>query len=268
MPKVSSSTSRSSSPLLVALRKVPSQFRMKIVQHFLDLKKRQAEGKDEPIGLAAGKLCESVLRLLQQEVNSSYTPFNKHIGNFADECRNLIASKSTAVVESLRVVMPRALVFIYTIRNKRGIGHVGGDVNANRIDAMTIARACDWIICELIRVYHNLSLEEAQDLVDGLAQRSIPDVWHVAGRKRVLRNDLNFKQKVLLLCYQEPDNAVMSEDLFLWVEYSHYPMFKKAVLTPLHKKRLVEYDKGTEFVVISPLGIKEVEEKILKPGVS
>jgi hypothetical protein len=267
MPKASSSTS-SSSPLSTALARVPSHFRSRLIQHFIDIKKRLGEGKDEHVGLAAGKFCESVLRLLQQEINGSYTPFNKQIGNFADECRSLITAKNTTVAESVRVVVPRALVFVYTVRNKRGIGHVGGDVDANRIDAMTIARACDWVMCELIRVYHHLSLEEAQDLVDGLAQRSIPDVWRVAGKKRILRNDLDFKQKVLLLCYQEPSNAVLSEDLFSWVEYSDYAMFKRAVLTPLHKNRLVEYDKDTEAVTISPLGIKEVEEKILKPTVS
>jgi hypothetical protein len=124
-----------------------------------------------------------VLRFLQHEITGKYTPFNKQIGNFADECRALITSTNTAVTESLRIVMPRALVFVYTVRNKRGIGHVGGDVDANRIDAMTITRNCDWIVCELIRVYHNLSLEEAQDLVDGLAQRTIPDIWHVGGKK-------------------------------------------------------------------------------------
>jgi hypothetical protein len=113
---------------------------------------------------------------------------------------------------------------------------------ANRIDAMTIARACDWVVCELIGVHHNLSLEEAQDLVDGLSQRNIPDIWQVAGKKRVLRHDLDFKQKVLLLCYQEPENAVLSEDLFSWAEYSDFAMFKRIVLMPLHKKRLIEYD--------------------------
>jgi hypothetical protein len=86
----------------------------------------------------------------------------------------------------------------------------------------------------------------------------------VAGKKRVLRDDLEFKQKVLLLCYQEPESAVLSEDLFSWVEYSHLPMFRRAVLTPLHKKRLIEYDKDTETITISPLGIREVEERILK----
>lgn len=264
MRKASSPT-KNKSPLETALAKVPLPFRPKFVQHFLDVKKRIAEGKDEPVGLAAGKLCESVLRFLQHEVSGKYTPFNKQIGNFADDCRGLITSTNTAVPESLRVVMPRALVFVYTVRNKRGIGHVGGDVDANRIDAMTIARACDWIVCELIRIYHNLSLEEAQDLVDGLAQRTIPDIWHVAGKKRVLRGGLDFKQKVLLFCYQEPESAVLSEDLFSWVEYSHLPMFKKSVLTPLHKSRMIEYDRDTETVIISPLGIREVEEKILKP---
>ena len=268
MPKTSTSTSKSSSSLEAALKDVPSQFRSKVVKPFLSVKRRFAEGSDESLGLAAGKLCEAVLRLLQQEILKSHIPFGQRIPDFSVECRKLIESPKTAAVESLRVVLPRALLFIYTLRNKRGIGHVGGDVDANRIDATTIARVCDWVMCELIRVYHNLSLEEAQDLVDGLAQRNIPDIWHVAGKKRVLRDGLDFKQKVLLLCYQEPENAVLSEDLFAWVEYSHLPMFKKAVLIPLHKSRLIEYDKDSDTVTISPLGIKEVEERILTPAVS
>jgi hypothetical protein len=131
---------------------------------------------------------------------------------------------------------------------------------------MTSARACDWVVCELLRTHHNLSLEEAQDLVDGLAQRQIPEIWHVAGKKRVLRDGLDFKQQVLLLCYQEPEQAVLSEDLFSWVKYSNQTVFERAVLTPLHKKRWIEYDKDAETVIISPLGIKEVEERILKPS--
>ena len=268
MPKTSTSTSKSSSPLETALKNVSSQFRSKVVKCFLDVKRRLAEGNDETLGLAAGKFCEVALRLLQHEILKSYIPFGQKIPDFPSECRKLIESPKTAGVESLRIVMPRALVLIYTLRNKRGIGHIGGDVDANRIDATTIARACDWVICELIRVYHNLSLEEAQDLVDGLAQRNIPDIWHVAGKKRVLRDDLDFKQKVLLLCYQEPENALLSEDLFAWVEYSHLPMFKRAVFSPLHTRRLIEYDKDSDTVTISPLGIKEVEERILNAAVA
>jgi hypothetical protein len=264
----SGNTAKSKSPLDIAFASIPAQFRSRIIKPFLDVRKRLAEGNDESLGLAAGKLCESVLRFLQSEIQKASTPFGQQIPDFASECRKLIESPKTAGVESLRIVMPRALVFIYTLRNKRGIGHVGGDVDANHIDAMTMSRACDWVICELIRVYHKLSLEEAQDLVDGLAQRNIPDIWHVAGKKRVLRDDLDFKQQVLLLCYQEPDNAVLQENIFSWVEHSNFTVFKRSVLEPLHKKRLIEYDREADTITISPLGVKEVEDRILKLGLN
>ncbi len=264
MTKASSSTSRSKAPLELALANVPAQFRTRIVKTFLDVKKRLAEENDESLGLAAGKFCESVLRLLQHEILKSSTPFGQKIPDFSVECRKLVESPKTAGPESLRVVVPRALVFVYTLRNKRGIGHVGGDVDANHIDAMTIARSCDWIVCELIRTFHNLSLEEAQDIVDNLAQRNLPDVWNVAGKKRVLRDGLCFKDQVLLLCYVERENAVFAEDLLSWVEHSHSTKFRSSVLGALHAARLVEYDRDNDQVILSPKGVKEVETRILK----
>src|SRR5690349_408352 len=109
----STSTSRSKSPLEVALAKIPVPFRSKIIKPFLDVKKRLSEGNDETLGLAAGKFCESVLRLLQHEILKSSIPFGQKIPDFSVECRKLIESPRPAGVESLRVVMPRALLFVY-----------------------------------------------------------------------------------------------------------------------------------------------------------
>jgi hypothetical protein len=153
---------------------------------------------------------------------------------------------------------------MYSIRNKRGIGHVGGDVEANRIDSATLSRTADWVICELIRIYHGFSLEEAQDIVDSLAVRQLPDVWDVGGEKRVLIKGLTSSQEVLLLLYSSVESFVLAEDLCEWVEYSQKSMFRRNILKPLHKKRLIEYDEETEIVYISPLGVKEVEVSILK----
>lgn len=108
MPRTSTSTSKSSSPLETALNNVPSQFRSKVVKCFLDVKRRLAEGNDESLGVAAGKLCEVVLRLLQYEILKSHIPFGQKIPDFPSECRKLIESPKTAGVESLRIVMPRA----------------------------------------------------------------------------------------------------------------------------------------------------------------
>lgn len=256
-------TPKPNSPLDAALANIDNTFRSRIISQFLAVKTALLAGNDKGVGLEAGHLCETVLRLLQKEVTGTNIRFGKSIGNFPGECAKLVSSSNGAVNESLRLIIPRALVYIYTMRNKRGIGHVGGDVDANRIDALSIAQTCDWVVCELIRCFHNLSLEEAQDIVDGLSIRTMPEVWEVGGKRRVLKKDLTFKDQVLLLCYQTPNSAILSEDLFSWLEYSNYSVFKTKVLEALHKERLIEYDKEQECVTISPLGVEAVEVRIL-----
>lgn len=251
-----------------ALSNIPDKFRQKIIASYLELKQRYSgasrDSSWDAAGLSAGKFCESVLRFLQNELAGTFTPFGKHIQNFADECGKLIQLPSTTGSESTRVIIPRALIYLYTLRGKRGIGHVGGDVEANQIDMTTIVRICDWIVCELIRIYHKLSLEEAQAIVDALSQRELPFIWHIAGKKRVLKVGLSYKQQTLLLLYTEPDTGVLTEDLCEWVEHPRIREFRSDVLVKLHGERLIEYDKTNEIVYLSPLGVEEVETKIVK----
>jgi hypothetical protein len=259
------STTRSRALLLeTALAAVATNFRKKIISTYLDVKRRHADGEYDAAGLSVGKLCETVLRFLQNELTGSHTPFGQKIGNFVDECDRLEKLPKSSGNESLRLVIPRSLVFLYTLRNKRGVGHVGGDVDANEIDSATMARGTDWILCELIRIYHKLSLEDAQALIDSISTRNLPVIWEVAGRKRVLLEGLSYPNQVLLLLYSDPQNGVLTEDLFAWTEYTHFTKFKKLVLGGLHKKRLVEYDKESDIVYISPTGSQHVEEHILE----
>jgi hypothetical protein len=262
------STPKPKSPLEAALADVPDKFRKRLIAYYESLKREHAAARYEAAGVAAGKFCEIVLRLLQQAVSGSSTEFGTKISNFVDECRKLENLKRSAAIESLRIVIPRALVFMYTIRNKRGIGHVGGDIEANRIDSATLTRLADWVVCELIRIYHGLSLEEAQDLIDTLATRSLPEIWEVAGKRRVLREGLSASQQALLLLYADPSSYVLAEDLCSWVEYSRPSEFRRKVLRPLHKKRLIEFDEESAIVYISPKGVREVEQSILKATAS
>ena len=245
-----------------ALANIPGKFRKKLIDSYLEIKRGLIESKYDAVGLNAGKFCEIVIRVLQEKVFSTSTPFGEKIPNMADECRKLVTSPKSSAVESIRAIIPRSIIFIYTLRNKRGIGHVGGDVDANRIDAVTIARATDWVVCELIRIYHKLSLEEAQDIVDSLSVRELPVIWEVAGKKRVLKENLSAKQKVLLLLYSDPTSSVLTEDLCSWVEYST-SMFTSRVLSKLHSDRFIEHDKENELVYLSPKGAKLVEDELL-----
>ena len=256
------STPKPEDQLHLALSDVPKKFRDKILDSYLALKHRINLADFEAAGLSAGKFCESVLRAVQNELTGTSIAFNKSVGNCADECRKLVMLPQTAGVESLRVIVPRALVFLYTMRNKRSIGHVGGDVDPNSIDGATMVRAADWILCELVRCFHNLPLEEAQDLIDSISVRQIPDIWEVGGRKRVMRNDLNAKDKTLMLLYSCHEGGAFEDDLFRWCRYSGLAMYRTRVLRSLDEENLVDYDKDTVWVTISPLGNRRAEEII------
>jgi len=257
-------STKSPNPILAdAIANIPTTFRSRLIHTYLDFKKNCVEARYEAAGLAAGKFCEVVLRFLQRKVHGNFTPFGTKINNYADECRKLIIAPSTAGNESERVVLPRALVFLYTMRNKRGIGHVGGDVDANAIDNAAMAKTADWIVCELIRINHGLSLEEAQDIVDGISVRQLPAIWDVAGKKRVLKEGLKAKDQALLLLYSNQESAVLLEDLCEWVEYSNPRMFKRVVIGELHKKRFLEFDKDSESIILSPKGVEYVERNLI-----
>lgn len=259
----SSSTKSNSGQLETALSAIDGKFRKHIIEKYIDLRAALAEGNFDAAGLRVGKFAEAVLRFLQQELTAQHTPFNKRIKNFADECRKLEQLPQTAGHETLRVVMPRALLIAYTLRNKRGIGHVGGDVEANEIDAATCVRLADWCLCELIRVFHTLSLEEAQAILDAISVRQLPGVWSIAGKRRVLDTSLDYKSQVLLLLHAEREPGTLIEDLFEWVEYSRMNNFRSKVLRRLHEDRLIEWDQESGTATISPTGVKRVEEELL-----
>jgi len=213
--------------------------------------------------MAAGRFSEVMIRILQTELTGSYTPLGSPLRPFDQEIAALGQLPKPAGPDSLRVIIPRALAFLYTLRNKRGIGHEGGDVDANEIDAAACVRTADWCLSELIRVVHEVSLEEAQALLDAIAERELPHVWAIAGVKRVLDPGLTAREQVLVLLYSDPEVAVPIEDLFAWVEYGRQDHFRSSVLTPLHRARLVEFDKETNTVLLSPLGAAETESAVL-----
>jgi hypothetical protein len=256
------STAPSEPTLETALSSIPAALQSRLLTRYRELKAAFVNGQYDACGLRAGRLCEVLLRVLQNELTGAYTPLGTKLAAFDQECLKLERLPQTAGVEGLRVIMPRALNFLYTLRNKRGIGHEGGDVDANEIDAATAVRIADWCISELIRVVHAISLEEAQALLDAIAEREVPQVWSVANARRVLDPSLNYREQTLLLLYAE-QGPVAVEDLLAWIEHPRMDNFRTQVLLPLHRARLIEYDRETETAVLSPTGAERVDEQIV-----
>ena len=171
--------------------------------------------------------------------------------------------KATSAPRSIRVQIPRMIIALYEIRNNRNVGHVGGDVDPNHMDAVCVLQMAKWVMAELIRVLHQMPVDEASDLVEALVEREVPLVWKVGDQKRVLDPKMKMKDKTLLLLHGSL-GSVDETDLTSWVEHSNPSIYRRDVLRPAHRARLLEYDGDQRTVTLSPVGVAYVEEKLLR----
>jgi hypothetical protein len=142
------------------------------------------------------------------------------------------------------------------------VGHVGGDVDPNHMDALCVLQMSKWIVAEFVRVLHNVDVDDAAATVEALVERETPIIWEVGGKRRVLDTSLTMRDKSLVLLHAS-DRPIAERDLASWIEHSNPSTYRRDVLRPAHKARLIEYDAGARTVTISPRGIELVETEIL-----
>ena len=247
-------------PILHAL---PDELRAHLVLLYNELSVNFAHHRYKPAELNAAHFCEIVFRILEWHTSDgkTYTPFGQNIGNFNS------FEKLSTYSDSIRMHIPNVIKSIYTIRNKRGVGHIGNGVNPNLMDATLVITCADWVMAEIIRIFHNLTLEEAQKIVDNLVTNRIPIIWQVGdtGRRRILNPpgyNLTAKDKVLLLMYDAKPEPVSVKDLLRWSEYKNPSRFRSEVLPELHEAGSIDYDKETDLVHISKLGLDYAEKNL------
>lgn len=245
---------------------IPTGLRDPLLDSYQEIARNYMEHRWEPAELNGGKFCETVYSIIEGNLKGAFPNKPHKPTDMVKACRGLeqLPVDNTRVGDrSLRILIPRTIQALYEIRNNRGVGHVSGDVDPNFLDATTVYGMASWMLAELVRIFHSVSTKEAQETVDELVERKHPLIWEVDGIKRVLDASMNKTDQTLLLLYSKPA-WVPEKELFQWVEYSSLNMFAKRVLVPFHTSRLIEYDKSRGLARISPLGSKEVENRILK----
>ncbi len=244
------------------LASIPRELREELLDAYSQILRNFKERRWEPAELNGGKLCEIVYTILRGYVDGNYPTRSSKPGNMVDACRDFEKVPVNSFPRSVRIQIPRMLISLYEIRNNRGVGHTGGDVDPNHMDASYVLETAKWVISELVRIFHGVPTEEATAAVDGLVERTLPIVWKVNGKLRVLSPDMTMKDKTLVLLYHSigPVGEVV---LCSWVEHSNAAVFRRDVLRRAHKDQLIDYDQEAKTVQISPLGIDYVEKDIL-----
>ncbi len=158
--------------------------------------------------------------------------------NFGQACQKLENSDKPHVPQSFRILIPRILPALYEIRNNRNVRHVGGDVSPNQMDTVAVLSMCNWIVGEFVRVYHELTIDQAQKVVDSFANVRIPVVWTDGATKRVLQPALKLPEQLLLLIATTLPEVSL-EQLLTWSDAPDKAYFIR-LMGSFHKKRFAE----------------------------
>jgi hypothetical protein len=245
-----------------ALATIPSGLRDPLLNEYESIVQNYMERRWSPSELSGGKFCEIVYTVLDGHAKGTYAAKPSKPTNFVDACKKL--EGNAGVPRSFQILIPRTLPPLYEIRNNRGVGHVGGDVDPNHMDALAVLSLCNWVMAELVRVFHAVSVEEAQALVDGLVERRVPLVWQGGDMKRVLDPDMSLKEQVLVLIASTTGKAQIV-DLLKWTDTKNKTYFLK-LLRGMHKSRLLELSEGEGNVHLLPPGTKAMEVLLARKG--
>lgn len=250
-----------SKDLRQALSSVPNQYLDPFIESFFEIERNYRLQQWRPSELDGGRFCECLFSILDCLICGSWGAGPSKPANMVQACRNLEQFNGSHG-RSLCILIPRLIPGLYEIRNNRNVGHVGGDVDPNEMDSRYIAFTARWIVAELVRVLHNLQLNEAQKIVHACVEFDIPEVWAINGMKRTLRAKISTAESVMILLYSNNGNANVQE-LLDWTEYKNKSRFTSTVLKSLHSDRLIELDLKTQLVSLSPLGAKKVNSIIV-----
>lgn len=246
-----------------ALQGIPVSLRSELLSEFNKMVRNYRERRWEPSELNGGKFCEVTYTILKGYVDEKYPTAAAKPRNFPDACRKLEHADTKTIPHGFRILIPRLLPALYDIRNNRGVGHVGGDVDPNHMDATLVVQTASWILAELVRTYHGMSTNQAQQVVDGLVDRVVPVLWELPdGAVRVLNPSLTMRERMLVVLYNAYPDPVSESDLVRSIEYSNASVFRRDILRPAHKKAIIHYDEERRAIYLSPLGVREVEEEI------
>ncbi|MGH7686394.1 MAG: hypothetical protein ACREN2_06225 [Candidatus Dormibacteria bacterium] len=246
-----------------ALTTLPTRLREQLLTAFREIIVNFREGRWEPSELNGGKLCEAVYSVVRGIADGALPSEATKPRNMVDACKRL--EDALSAPHSVRVTMPRAIVALYDVRNNRGVGHVGGDVSPNHMDAAYVVYVSKWLMAELVRLVHQLDTAAATAIVDQLVERELPLVWAVAGTRRIMKTDVSRRDGVLLLLYHAQD-PVSDVVLMKWMELNHIGNFRRDVLRPEHVVGRLHLDGATHLVHLSPVGVRHVEETLIGPA--
>jgi hypothetical protein len=237
---------------------LPADLAAKLVEQYDRLKRRALAGDHEGVQETSGKVAEHILRVTQHLAGLAHIPLRTEIRNMQRETLALEGLPTAQANDSIRLVLPRMIAALYTLRSKRSGGHTASEVDPSQADALTAERMTDWMMAEVFRLGNNMPPDQAEAAIAALVERRIPAVYATGSYRRVLRTDLPPEQEVMVLLYGEVSGATMTE-LMSWSDIPRTSLAR--YVDSLEQQRLVRTEKtgSRRRVFLLPTGERRVE---------
>lgn len=244
---------------------MPAGLADEVLQGYEEAKRRFYLGDHRPTAVEGGRFCEAVTRVLEHELLGSYTPLGKTLPALNDK-RLSSFFNAPGKPDGLRLHLPKALYFIYGIRNQRDIAHLGDGIDPNIQDATLVVGTLDWMMAELVRVFHTVSPGEAHAIITDLVTREVPVVEEIDGQP-VCSKDLGVGDQILVFVYRAGRDAGLDlKELRRQMRHNDQSNLNKAVRR-LDTNGLVLLHPTTNRAHITSKGMADVEaRKLLQPA--
>lgn len=207
-----------------------------------------------------GRFCEAAFRALEHITTGKFTPLGRRL-----KTENLISQfaclSAGSHPDSVRLHIPRALRVVYDIRNNRDAAHLADGIDPNLQDATLVVGVIDWVLGEFLRLYHYVSPDEAQKIVEDVVTRKAPVIEEFGTFLKVLNPKLGASNWVLVLLYQRGKTGATLQELTQWVN----PHMRANIRRTLHRleyERAFLHSDGIRYF-LSRAGIIEVDDKQL-----
>ena len=119
----------------------------------------------------------------------------------------------------------------------------------------------DWVTAEFVRIYHGVTADEAQSIIETLVTRQVPSVQDFDGFKEVLNTNLKASEYVLLILYERDTAGATYDEIESWVHPSMRANLQRTLRRAHGRSRLHSLGKGKYLLTKSSAA--EVERKKL-----
>jgi hypothetical protein len=231
---------------------IPQEVASELLSAFIEAKRRFYRADLRPSAVEGGRFAEATFRVLQWAATGTYTPIGKTLPT-VDQL--LVTLSNSSANDSIRLHIPRTLRLIYDVRNKRDAAHLADGIDPNVQDATLVIRNMEWVLAELARLYHQVSADEAQQIITELVSKEVPAIQVFDGFPRVLR-DIKASDFCLVLLYWRGTQGAAFAELSAWARPSMRTNLRRT-LASLNAKDLVHTSSNHWY--ITQLGEKAVE---------